>query len=385
MVWASSYSFLLYIWHTLTGLCGVGKRVFILGKRHLTCQRVLGEGGFGTVFEVIDSTENRAYALKEIRASRVDVEREISAHNSVRHKNVVPLIDYVIEVGSNGQTIIGQGGKRRGGAANDIDEDMTTTVIDIPGSPPRRRALIPSAANDDTGLCVHALFLFPLFQSGTLHDAIVHALNNTHHHHRSGETPIFIGEALCERDAALICAGAARGLAALHAAGFSHRDVNPRNILVTRGNGVFSSSSITDLGSAVTPVIQLLPSRHNAARVEEEAETRTSAPFRSPELWSCEYGAIPLDGAAADAWALGCTLFAAIIGVSPFECVAGAGGTLIVCESSHLRVLGPPIWPTSHGTKISPAFKSIVMALLSRDPKSRLTVTEAAVALEKLL
>jgi serine/threonine protein kinase len=321
------------------------------------------------VFEVCNVSDGRAYALKEIRAPLADVEREVGAHNAVRHENVVPLVDSVIE------------GIR--GARDRRDADDDEIAIDVPGSPPRRRAALIAAGDaseDAANGVVHALLLFPLYPGGTLGDAIVRALNNP----RGGApaAPIFIGAALRERDAALVCAGVARGLAALHAAGWSHRDVNPRNVLVTYdAKGAISGSALTDLGSAVTPLIEGVSSRRDAARIEEEADTRTSAPFRAPELWACD-SSVPLDGAAADAWALGCTLFASIAGVSPYECVMGSGGNLVICEPSHSRVLAALAWPA--GNQLSAEFKALLLRLLSRDPKARPSAADAALALDNL-
>ena len=125
-------SFLSQIWHFIVVACSMS-RSFSVRARVLRQRRVLGEGGFGTVFEVCNVSDGRAYALKEIRAPLADVEREVGAHNAVRHENVVPLVDSVIE------------GIR--GARDRRDADDDEIAIDVPGSPPRRRAALIAAGD----------------------------------------------------------------------------------------------------------------------------------------------------------------------------------------------------------------------------------------------
>lgn len=108
-------------------------------------------------------------------------------------------------------------------------------------------------------------------------------------------------------------------------------------------------------------------------------------PYRAPELWACEPSAEPLDGAAVDAWALGCLLFASAFGVSPFECVTvGAGGPLVLCEPSHTRTLGPVTFPPAP-LHVSAGFLALVRELLEADVAQRLTLIAALPRLEALL
>jgi serine/threonine kinase 16 len=277
-----------------------------------------------------------------VRAPAEDVRREVDAHRAVRSAHVVPLVD-VARLGADG------------------------------AAAPPRGGVAASAVADE-----HALLLFPLFAGGTLAHLIAARLGG------GGSGPVFIGTALRERDALRAALCAARGLLALHATGLSHRDLKPANVLVELDGGALVGAALTDLGSAA-PRAEARATRLAARRIEEDAAVRTSMPFRAPELWSCEPADAPLDGAAVDAWALGCVLFAAAFGVSPFECAAvGAGGPLALCEPSHTRTLGPVVFPPQP-LHVTPAFCDLVRALLVVDPRSRLSVDGARARIEALL
>lgn len=307
--------------------------LFTVGPRSLRVVRSLGEGGAGTVFEVEDvANSSEVFALKETRAPSADLQREVAAHRAVRSEYVVHLIDYAL---------LGAAAARGGIATSAVAEE-------------------------------HALLLFPLFRGGTLGGAIARRLAS------KTAGPVFLGAALSERDALTVSLSAARGLLALHAASLSHRDLKPANVLIVLdGAGSIARATLTDLGSAA-PLYEQRRTRLDARRIEEDAAARTSMPFRAPELWSCEPSDAPLDGAAVDAWSLGCLLFASAFGVSPFECVAvGTGGPLVLCEPSHTRTLGAVSFPPPP-TAVSADFIALIRDLLVVDVRLRLTVAAAA-------
>jgi len=345
-------------------LCPPRARSFSVGGRALVARALLGEGGYARVYEVADAATGEVFALKELRAPRADAEREVAAHRAVRSADVVELVDAAVAAPP----------RRRARAARGSDDG---------GGGGAAAAL---AGDDDDGGdggegggggTVVALLLLPLFRAGSLADAVARALAAAPR--RAGAPPPAAGAALPERAAAAACAGAARGLAAMHAAGWAHGDVNPRNVLLARGG----AGVLADLGSASTPLVLPLPTRRDAARAEEAAAARTSAPFRAPELWAADCGGgAALDGAAADAWALGATFFAALFGLSPFESVAARDGGLALCEASHVRALAPVAWPRA--PRVSPAAEQLIAALLARDPRARPTAAAAAAALEAL-
>ena len=71
------------------------------------------------------------------------------------------------------------------------------------------------------------------------------------------------------------------------------------------------------LAGSVTTARHDIKTRQQAIAAEEEASSKTSAPYRSPELTSTSYP-IVIDE-RVDVWGLGCTLFCLAFGHSPFE------------------------------------------------------------------
>ena len=363
-------------WDALSGLLQwlralvAGQRVLALGGRRLAVTGALGQGATCAVHCARDARSGERFAVKEmLRASLADVRREIEAHLAVRHDHVLPLLAWQVVPEGGG----GGGGGSAGAAASFASSPAAAVAA-------QHQLLLPAGGDEEQ---CSALLLFPLALQGSLADAIAAALRPQGAH---------VGLALSEGEALRHCAGLARGLCALHASGRSHRDVNPRNALLLGGGGGGggggSVAVLADLGSA-GPLRTPVGSRLEALRAGEEAAQRTSMPYRAPEQWQCD--ARPgseLCGARADVWALGCTLYACLWGVSPFECVGGGGGGgggvgLRLCEPCHSRVLGEAVFPPS--ALPSAGVVQLIAACLQRDPQARPSMREVAERMEGLL
>jgi serine/threonine protein kinase len=344
--------------HLLCLPCAPPRRSFSLnGRVFISTGGLLGEGSYGLVHAVTEqgAPASRVFALKEMHAPLADALREVDAHRAVADPNVVPLLAHsVVEVG--------------GGAATSAGS-----------SPAPRRGCGAVASEDRDERACAAVLLFPLLVRGNLAGAIAGAL--ARHHGDGGGGPV--GRALSEMEALSLCGGLARGLLALHGAGLAHRDVNPRNALLPEPGGG-TGAVLCDLGSAA-PLALPLPTRAACGRAAEEAAARSSPAYRAPELWACDPGP-PLDGAAADVWALGCTLFACAWGASPFEVApaGGAGGPLRPVEPCHSRVLAPLAFPPPP-RHVGPAFERLVAACLALEPRARATVADVAGRIEARL
>jgi serine/threonine kinase 16 len=89
------------------------------------------------------------------------------------------------------------------------------------------------------------------------------------------------------------------------------------------------SPILMDLGSlAPSPIA--ITSRSLAIAVQDTAAEHSTMPYRAPELFDVKTGSI-ID-TKVDIWSLGCTLYACLVGKSPFEARSEeTGGSLSMC------------------------------------------------------
>lgn len=148
-------------------------------------------------------------------------------------------------------------------------------------------------------------------------------------------------ERLAPVEAARIGGWVVRALRAAHAAGVLHRDVKPANVLLARDGRVL----LTDFGIAAI---------EGDSTITKTGELVGSLDYLAPERVR---GADP--GPAADLWAVGVLLFAAVEGVSPFRRQSPLGTMQAVVQdepgfAEHAGPLGP-----------------VIAALLGKDPERR--------------
>ncbi|MGD1241827.1 serine/threonine-protein kinase [Mycobacterium seoulense] len=158
---------------------------------------------------------------------------------------------------------------------------------------------------------------------------------------------------LLERDGPLpapravaIIGQVASALDAAHAAGVTHRDVKPQNILITADDfaylvdfGIASAQSddkLTQLGTAVGTLKYMAPERFSS----EEATPR------------------------ADVYALACVLYECLTGTPPYR--ADSTGMLV---SAHM--MQPIPKPSEQGSGVSPAFDAVIAAGMAKNPIER--------------
>lgn len=156
--------------------------------------------------------------------------------------------------------------------------------------------------------------------------------------------------ALPEAEVLRIGAAVASALAHAHAAGIVHRDVKPDNILLDKDR----TPKLADLG---------------LVKAEQEKEdgslTKSGATVGTPHYIAPEQarGERDLDG-RADTYALGCTLYHAATGQTPFD-----GATTAVIMVKHLNDRMPH--PRFLRADLSDGFCAILARMLARDREDR--------------
>lgn len=146
---------------------------------------------------------------------------------------------------------------------------------------------------------------------------------------------------------------------------------------------------LMDLGS-LAPSPTPITSRSLALQVQDTAAEHSTMPYRAPELFDVKTGST-ID-TKVDVWSLGCTLYACLVGKSPFEARSEeTGGSLSLC------VLGgdwrfPDEAPqrgkqkaTAPEETVSDVVKEVVRRCLRVEPSERPDVDELMKLVEEVI
>ncbi|XP_031106860.1 probable serine/threonine-protein kinase DDB_G0291350 [Ipomoea triloba] len=307
--------------------------------------RQLGEGGFAYVYLVKEilsdpakpgvskkfkdpshASENGTYAMKKVliqNSEQLDlVKEEIRVSSLFSHPNLLPLLDH---------------------------------------------AIIAVKASEGQSWKHEAYLLFPVHMDGTLLD------NATAMKAKK--------ESFSTTDVLQIFRQLCAGLKHMHnfEPSYAHNDVKPGNVLLTHRKGQPPLAILMDFGSA-RPARKQIRSRSEALQLQEWASEHVSAPFRAPELWDCPSHA-DIDE-RTDIWSLGCTLYAIMYGVSPFEYALGeAGGSL------QLAIVNAQVkWPTGPSDpKYPEALHQFVTWMLQPQATVRPHIDDIVIHVDKLI
>jgi serine/threonine kinase 16 len=149
---------------------------------------------------------------------------------------------------------------------------------------------------------------------------------------------------------------------------------------------------LMDLGS-IAPSPTPITSRSLALQVQDTAAEHSTMPYRAPELFDVKTDSI-ID-TKVDIWSLGCTLYACLVGKSPFEARSDeTGGSLSICvlggdwrfpdEGPQRGKQKAPV-PAPGDEAISEPVKDVVRRCLTLEPSERPDVDELIAVVEEVL
>ncbi|XP_073140736.1 uncharacterized protein [Henckelia pumila] len=306
--------------------------------------RQLGEGGFAYVFlvkevladpsttgiakKIKDSShisDDGTYAIKKVLIQNNEqlelVREEIRVSSLFSHRNLLPLLDH---------------------------------------------AIIAVKVTQDQSWKNEAYLLFPVHLDGTLLD--------------NAKAMKIKKEFFSTSDVLQIFRQLCAGLDHMHSFDppYAHNDIKPGNVLLTHRKGKPPIAILMDFGSA-RPARKQIRSRSEALQLQEWASEHCSAPFRAPEFWDCPSHA-DIDE-RTDIWSLGCTLFAIMYGVSPFEFALGESG-----GSLQLAIVNAQIkWPTGPTPPYPEALHQFVTWMLQPQPAVRPCIGDVIIHVDRLI
>ncbi|KAI0200065.1 serine/threonine protein kinase/TGF-beta stimulated factor [Astrocystis sublimbata] len=314
--------------------CFPGSPTLKINSRSFKILRLLGEGGFSYVYLVQDTATAELFALKKIRCpfgteSVQQAMREVEAYKTFAHTpTIIHSIDYSI-------------------ASERNDAESKTVYVLLPYY---RRGNLQDIIN--ANLVNHTNF--PQKELMHLFLGVCKAMRYMHQYRapRGGEhMEMGNGSADDDNDDARSASKRPKRNRATAAAdaddeteqarplmveeqdtapgqkrSYAHRDIKPGNIMIDDSG---SQPIIMDLGSIADSPIAIT-SRSLAIATQDTAAEHSTMPYRAPELFDVKTGTV-ID-TKVDIWSLGCTLYACLVGKSPFEMRSDeTGGTLSMC------------------------------------------------------
>ncbi|OAQ70572.1 serine/threonine protein kinase [Pochonia chlamydosporia 170] len=310
--------------------CFPGSPTLKINSRSFKILRLLGEGGFSYVYLVEDTNSHQLFALKKIRCpfgaeSVQQAMREVDAYRLFAHiPTIISSVDHSVAT-------------ERG-----ADESTKTVYVLLPYY---RRGNLQDMIN--ANLVNHGSF--PERHLMTLFLGVCKALRSMHEYQAPPTERMEMGNEedgpsnhgpgskmgtrgkrteqdeeqdqerpLMESENQVATGGKTQS--------YAHRDIKPGNIMIDDSG---STPILMDLGS-VAPSPIPVTSQSIALQIQDTAAEHSTMPYRAPELFDVHTGTV-ID-TKTDIWSLGCTLYACLVGKSPFEMRSDeTGGTLSLC------------------------------------------------------
>ncbi|RBA09324.1 NAK protein kinase [Fusarium proliferatum] len=306
--------------------CFPGNPNLKINNRSFKILRLLGEGGFSYVYLVEDTSSHELFALKKIRCpfgaeSVQQAMREVDAYRLFSHvPTIISTVDHSVatERGADEATktvyVLLPYYKR-----GNLQDMINANLVNHDRFPERRLMLLflgvckALRAMHDYKPAVERMHM------GREEDELNHGeRNNTRGKRTEEEEEGEQERGLLEEENQV-----SGGRSIQH---YAHRDIKPGNIMIDDSG---STPILMDLGS-VAPSPIPVTSQSLALQIQDTAAEHSTMPYRAPELFDVQTGMV-ID-TKVDIWSMGCTLYACLVGKSPFEMRSDeTGGTLSLC------------------------------------------------------
>ncbi|KAF6842467.1 serine threonine protein [Colletotrichum musicola] len=322
--------------------CFPGSPTLKINSRSFKILRLLGEGGFSYVYLVQDTSSGEEFALKKIRCpfgaeSVAQAMKEVEAYRLFgRTPGIIHAVDHAIATERGGEP----GSKtvyvllpyyRRG----NLQDLINANLVNHTAFPERRLMLL------FLGVCkalraMHKYRGAPMGMErmemghGDEEDQVDPDAAGSKRKKKGGKRVANVAAAAgadeedeSEQQRPLM-EGETPGTGDVKS--YAHRDIKPGNIMIDDSG---SNPILMDLGS-IAPSPIAITSHSLAIATQDTAAEHSTMPYRAPELFDVRTGTV-ID-TKVDIWSLGCTLYACLVGKSPFEARSDeTGGSLSLC------------------------------------------------------
>ncbi|KAF2270626.1 serine/threonine kinase 16 [Lojkania enalia] len=383
-------------------VCFPGSPQLKINSRSFKILRLLGEGGFSYVYLVQDTSNQQLFALKKIRCpfgqeSVSQALKEVEAYSLFSpHPNIIHSIDYSVASDKSdpqAKTVyILLPYYRRG----NLQDMINANLVNHTKFPERRlmalflgvcralKAMHQYRVKGGPGGATSVKNAKKVRKEAARADAEAAdamEMRPSRRHMDNADDEEQEAEGLLEAEVTLAQEGVPTGAERAYA----HRDIKPGNVMIADDG---KTPILMDLGS-LAPSPTPVTSRSLALQIQDTAAEHSTMPYRAPELFDVKTGSV-ID-TKVDIWSLGCTLYACLVGKSPFEARSEeTGGSLSMC------VLGgdwrfPDEGPQrgkqkqSDENAISEPVKEIVRKCLKVEPSERPDVDELTNIVEEVI
>lgn len=393
--------------------CFPGSPKLKIGSRSFKIQRLLGEGGFSYVYLVEDLSNNGLYALKKIRCpfgqeSVAQAMKEVEAYALFSpNPNIIHAIDHSIESDRSdpsAKTVyILLPYYRRGNLQDVINANL------VNGTKFPERKLMAMFH----GVCKALLAMHEYKVAGSgkkkareLRREAAEADIEARQQRIGGKDDALDEEDMREPLMDDEVTQSQDGVAVGGVRAYAHRDIKPGLFLPlpftvpylqNLGNIMIDDTGrspiLMDLGS-IQPSPTPVTSRSLALAIQDQAAEHSTMPYRAPELFDVKTGST-ID-TKVDIWSLGCTLYACLVGKSPFEMRSDeTGGSLSICvlsgdwrfpdEGAGGQKKGKHTAGQEGDVGISDSVRDVVRACLKVEPAERPDIRQLMDMVERVI